>query len=482
MIGVTKGKNYSGSLFLIAAFLLVAISFVAIESIVGNPWILFLFGVIVAVSAWGISADERIFSINKFFWHFQFIFMGVAPLCQYASGYYCWGVTLAEEDMLVAQALVLLFDAVYFLVYASLRLKRLDKIEMIPEMDKHKEGLFVREIETPSFTSILALIIGAICFAILVKMVGFKNLFFRTSNELDVGDQTVTFLVHKFLTAMPATLCAIVILKDKKEKRILNKIIAAILFVFTICSNFPASTTRYWMGTIFAGLFCMVFLKRSNKRWLDFVILFGLIVAFPLFYSFKRLSVDNIAAIIESIEYEGTAKSMCSVDFDAFSMLARSVRYVRQFGMENGNQLMSVAFFIVPRWIWPSKPYPSGQLIAESINQKFTNLSCPLPGEAYVNFGVSGVVLFAIVIAKLLFWLDDLYWNRSRDKMLNLVNIAYPFLGVIFIYVARGPLQPAIVQTFALLLPLACLYVGLIIGKSLIKRWRDTKNAKKRVH
>ena len=155
-----------------------------------------------------------------------------------------------------------------------------------------------------------------------------------------------------------------------------------------------------------------------------------------------------------NISYSGILNSFNSIDFDAFSLIVRTIMYVRENGLSFGWQLMNILFFMIPRRIWPSKPTVTSVLVASSQHQRFTNLSEPLQGEAYINFGILGIIGFALLYAKFNKMLDDWFWKESSDNELNIINIAYPYIAVITLYINRGPLQPAFIQTIALLLPL----------------------------
>ena len=175
-------------------------------------------------------------------------------------------------------------------------------------------------------------------------------------------------------------------------------------------------------------------------------------VAFPLFYLFKTMTIEDL--FNGRINFGGIVNSFNTVDFDAFTIMARSIRYVRENGITWGNQLLNIILFFIPRGIWKNKPITTNVLIASAQNQKFTNLSCPLTAEGYVNFGIEGLMLYCIVYAKINRVLDDMYWENSDDSEINIINMVYPFLCVITLYINRGPLQPAFIQTIALILPL----------------------------
>lgn len=380
-----------------------------------------------------IVKDSRIISANKFFWYFQFIFMGVAPLCQYLSEYYPWSVKIEDTDMEIAQLMVLCRSILYMLFYHRSKLK----------VGYHNIGGRVSNSLTGdrsfSWFSLAVIFVCVVAgFALLVEMIGFYNLFFRSENTLDIENSTINFVVRKFLTALPAMACGVYLLVIRKKKSFLMIAGLAVFIFTTVCSNFPTSTTRYWMGTIFIGILFVAIIRRKESRLVDFGIIFGLLIAFPLFYWFKTMTITYFVG--GSVKFSGITESLNTVDFDAFTLVARSVRYVRENGITWGQQLINIILFFVPRSIWKGKPITTNVLIAFSQNQKFTNLSCPLPAEGYVNFGWVGVIAYCFIYAKFNYYIDDVFWNRNSDEEISVINMVYPFLCVITLYINRGPL------------------------------------------
>ena len=406
-----------------------------------------------------ITIDNRFISMNKFYWHFQFIFFCVAPLCQHLNGYYPWGVYINIEDIMIAELMIIAWNLLYSLLY------RID-------FKKSKRALiqkkFVIEKEYTNLRMLIILMITVSIFIVLVKLIGFKNLFFRSENELDIDDSLTNFILKKILTSFPAISCVFFILNYRKTRSRFDAFCICVTFCFSLLSNFPTSTTRYWMGTIFASIFIVLFVKKKKSRLIDFAIIIGFSTLFPLFYSFKTLNIDDFFS--GNIHFKGVFESFSTIDFDAFSLVARSVRFVRENGITYGNQLINVIFFFIPRSLWTTKPITTNVLIASSQNQVFTNLSCPLVAEGYVNFGVLGIVLYVVIYSRFNKFVDDIYWNNNT-KNINIINIVYPFLCVITLYINRGPLQPSFIQTLMLLSPM--IFINLI-GK---KR-KELKNEK----
>lgn len=444
---VSKKKFISGCILVLVLLIIVFSIFSEVVSTNVNMTTVIGFVLIGIISLYNAIIDDRMISTNKFYWYFQFVFMSIAPLCQYLSRYFPWGVHIDESDIEMGVYLVILWNIIYAIVYHN-------KTRHIKRgvISNSINSFFVSDREYSYAFLVIVFCVAVAGFALLVKMIGFYNLFFRSENSLDIENSTINFVVRKFLTALPAMAAAIFILKNKKNKSTILELGIFILVVFSVCANFPTSTTRYWMGTIFIGIAFVTVVKRKSSRIVDYGIIFGLLVAFPLFYMFKTMTITDLFA--GNVQFSGVLNSFNTVDFDAFTLVARSVRYVRENGITWGQQLWNIILFFVPRSIWADKPITTNVLIATNQNQNFTNLSCPLPAEGYVNFGIIGLLLYCIVYAKINKFLDNMYWKSCKPDELSFLNVIYPFLCVITLYINRGPLQPSFIQTIALMLPL----------------------------
>lgn len=95
------------------------------------------------------------------------------------------------------------------------------------------------------------------------------------------------------------------------------------------------------------------------------------------------------------------------------------------------------------RTFWPTKPSGSGAIVAAAQGQSVTNVSCPLPAEAIINFGLVGLLIGALVVGWLLKRIDDCYWHG--DELSLFMTISYPQLLFFFFFMMRGDL----LSTFA---------------------------------
>ena len=138
----------------------------------------------------------------------------------------------------------------------------------------------------------------------------------------------------------------------------------------------------------------------------------------------------------------GFFESYTEGDYDAYRMLVSAVRYVLKYGSTLGYQLLGVILFFIPSAIWKTKPIGSGGMLIKSEfgNDVFSNVSCPFVAEGLVNFGIFGIVLFALLLGVFISNMDKKYWNRIYSGNGNLVCSPYLFLVFMLFFVMRGDL------------------------------------------
>ena len=75
------------------------------------------------------------------------------------------------------------------------------------------------------------------------------------------------------------------------------------------------------------------------------------------------------------------------------------------------------------------------------------NLSCPLPFEGYINFGVIGLIVFACFIGILFSSLDEYRWRESTATSSDIISAYYPFLLGFSFFAMRGDLMSSFSYT-----------------------------------
>lgn len=391
--------------------------------------------------------DKYNFSLNKTFWYFNLFFFFLAPLMQYLTNCVLWEFKLNDEDYLNSNLIILLWYIVYNISFYTIKVNKKSNSEVINinNTGLHKLLLFT-----------------IIAFFIMIALIGFKNLFIKKYNNLDFGIEFLNTIITNFLRSIPVFFCAYSIYYYRKYKKNLCYLFISFVLLFII--NFPISITRYWIGAIYIGIFLTLFKKYIKYKRFDYIMIFIFLIAFPFFQIFKWYSLSDVFS--ENISIDIFSNAYNNVDFDAHNMLARALRYVADADIVYGKNIFSTLLFFIPRAIWNDKAIPTGEMIASYQNQSFTNLSCPLVAEGYVNFGIIGVILYAIIFARIVKIIDQMYWQEKCE--ICFIDMYYPFLIGFFIFLLRGSFHPVVVYMITF-------YLFLIMWKISKNLFRSTK-------
>lgn len=409
----------------VLTMLLVQISFADVDNLDLGVLAGFCFNLLVATVFLIKESFSKPYSLGQVHWLFIVVFMCVAPCSQYLNGFVCWGHQLSDSDYITTNFLVSIWE-VCFVVGGFLSHKNLST--------KKTFNMYDLSVSKSAVNS--SVLLSLICTLILIKMVGFGNLFARSTYSLGL-DQTTGLVADQLLRGIPVFVFVVSWIRWVSKRDCLPHVLIA--FVLMLVSAFPFGLSRYSMAVIYGGLcvFCFpVFRQKIGCFSLLFLLAF--LVIFPASNTF-RVNDFSFQALFEAIvsTLGRLDKGFLTEDYDAYSMLYRAWNYVLTSGASSGYQLIGVLLFFIPRTIWPSKPVGSGHMIAESQHQTFLNLSCPLPGEGVVNFGIIGLIVFALIGSFLICRVDDPFWAGVSRKGFKPF---YPFLTMFVFFIMRGDL------------------------------------------
>lgn len=187
----------------------------------------------------------------------------------------------------------------------------------------------------------------------------------------------------------------------------------ACLIMLTI-SNFPTAQTRAGIGSVIIAFIAVWFIYRRPRlaNWFPTVMAGGMLIAFPLLGQTRR-NVD-----LDSLNWEGVRNAYFQGSFDAYQMLGVIVDYTNTYGVVWGRQFLGALFFWVPRSIWPDKPIGSGAQVGTDLGMSFTNISAPLWAEAYLNFGMLGVLAVFFILGWVLRTISTAFLDRGGMMMI----------------------------------------------------------------
>lgn len=446
---------YSSFLALLLIFLIMIYLFNVNISLCKDYMIILTFVLIGIKTLKEILNDIYDYSINKVFWYFNFIFFFMAPLVQYLSNYVPMNYYIEERLYLKANCIILVWIYIYSF-FSKITINK--KLSNNITFNKNKIILNKKTLN-------ILLLINIFIFIIMVTNIGIVNLFIREKNYLPNLSGYLNLIIDNGMRVIPvfSTIYSYYYTKYYNRDRSYIIIFIAIMFIL----NFPTSNTRYFVGVIYIGIIITIFKKYMKNRRFDIFFIILLFLVFPIFQIFKWYTFSDLLDGNININLDYIFNAFNNMDFDAYTMFQRIIAYTELEGYTFGNQILSTLLFLIPRNMWVNKPLPTGEFVAINQNSSFTNLSSPLISEAYIDFGILGIVIYAIILAKLINKLDKLYFNNN-NKGLRYIEYIYPFALGFCIFIMRGALQPVVVFMFAFFLPLLGTKIFNLIKKSRI--------------
>ncbi len=407
-----------------------------------------------------LFGDPQPYSLNRMFWLFVMVFFGLLPAAQRGSGNLPWGNNVDGETFLRANILILGCCTVYSLVRA------------IAKATDEEHSLHIRSRATPALVrahkwiALPAVLLLAIAYFVIVG----KGALLQKYTILewrDVVPDAVYLAAEKVLRipVLVFTLLTVFLFRLKLlSKRFL-------LWTLVLCAavNFPLAMPR----TLFAAMALGILLSFGGQLWqrrrqaLTLLMLAGLLGVMPLLQAARWTSSHQE----KSLSRPGGlyAATFAGGDFDAYSMLCRTMEYADSNGHTNGQQLLTTLAFAVPRKLWPGKGEGTGARVHRS-QGGYINVSAPLPAEGYIDFGPAGALLYVALFALLATRYDAFYWRwratRAAAGDLSFRALFYPVMLVLSVLLLRGD------ALSALALIVSCWAVGWVfLGFERLVAW-----------
>lgn len=414
----------------------------------GFVFLSFLVNALIAFCGLVISVNAHPYSFDMIFWLFNLFFFGVAPVLQYELNAYSWHLNPTDTEILIINLLI----TIWFLFYWAGKFIGYLICPLIGKWKKHwKNQVFsAYRINPIALTSLIFL--SALIIAYFIKQIGFANILLRFSNNDDTFQGSLRLLLFHVLHNALLFTALFHILHARRRG---FTVVTAIAFVFFLFGCFPTGLPRNMTASFYGGLLVIFYeiyggSVRGNterKRWITWAILGGLVILFPILGIFRRADwqskITSFRFVLTLIQ-----ENYVNPNYDAHQMFISIFRWIRRDGFRMGRQFLGAALFFVPRTFWLSKPYGTGQEAFTALRQgTSTNVSAPLVAEGYANFGVFGVIAFAMITGIAVYVIDRAYWNQRNP--LSEIRVLYPFAMLMFFFICRGDMMSSWAYTIA---------------------------------
>lgn len=416
-----------------------ALALVSIVRPVGLEWpILSTQIVITSFASWRLFCDGRPYSLNKVWWLFTIVFLGIIPSLQLAVHTMPWHTgDIKQSTMLRANGLILLclgtFEYVRMWVSKNFR----PKAEMAPLQLAPK---LVRQF------SLWAPIIVCICGAFLLAVLGWRGLLLRGHMESALWQHSTSFqlLFDKGIRGTILWCCLAGIVLYRQHKLPLRSLLLILIPAFIF--NFPLALPRYMALTFYLSWGLAAGLNFFRQRYSFSLCILALFVFVAPLTSITRYTGEVLNNRMAHPS-EVFQKAVLVTDYDAWSSLCRTIQYCDSAGSTQGQQLLGVSLFFVPRNVWPNKPIGSGAFLFNELGLGFNNVACTFLAEGYINFGFMGSLVFAIILAFCIARFDAWYWRRGGRMRFTLPRLFYAVCVGMLFFILRGDLLSSFAYT-----------------------------------
>lgn len=372
---------------------------------------------------------------------FTYLFMIIAPTAQLSKNPSTLINTLPFDSSaaIYANIIISLFIATLFFSYQKIKIPKHqdDAIQKYPSSNRHYRVLF-----TLAFAIAL--------YAASASLTG--NPSTSSPQEATIAEDLIK---TKFLYTLPFVAFAATLIRTKSSNKKISLItlITLILLLLTvIATKNPGLEKRNALGPIYLTILAISFpwVLRTGKSFFFFVMGVALL-AFPLSSLITHNSGDdkNIELSPESIT-STIMNHFTELHYDAWANTVATIDYVKTNGHSLGEQALGTIFFYIPRSIWAEKPISSGELIGIHLTQNyrmwFDNLSTPIMAEGFIDFGILGVILYAIIFSATTRLTQSLINSKNPFKI-----TAGLYLTFSVFFIMRGSLMIAFSYVLAAL-------------------------------
>lgn len=372
------------------------------------------------------------------FWIFVYTGMGLAPLAQLTTGRSTALAVQVDDAALTTATLLILLGCVCFDVAYHLKLRR--RGHRPPQLRFRT----LRSMDVLRVFSVAAVVAGLV----YIVQAGGLSVFFLSRQEaghaLDEINPDSGHALRAIISSAGSVGCLTALIfylhvwrtRDRTLTAVDGLLMAA-LAVMNVVVNNPISNSRYWTLAVIFGL--LLPLIRGRKGLFNAAVAGGVIasiVIFPLSDITRRAGGQGTALNLESVWVVIATK-----DYDQFTMFANTLAYTDNSGLSWGMQALGPLLFWVPRVVWANKPLDTGVEVGQWMNSVNLNLSAPLWAEAWINFGLIGLIVVFAALGLLSRRLD----RGFRPEILSKGSVGYLgisiFAGYLFILLRGSLLQ-----------------------------------------
>lgn len=373
-------------------------------------------------------------------WTFWIVFLHIAPIVQIKLNIFPMASIVDPSKNLPSVIIILLGTLLLSIGF------------LLPEKSgKHFYSSYVRAEVQLGFIK-RTLFLGFILFLFIILRTS-PSVFLLPRVEFEEAIRYV-FISPQFSLMLIATCkmtlltaaCYILLNREYLVRNLSTQIYYFSVVLLAIFVSNPVCSSRL----SFVGSILALFLSagRINIKLISYFLISILpfyIFAFPLLDYFRTRSTRA--------KQQGVFSSFFNPDFDAYQQLLNTITFVDERGFQFGKQIVGAILFFVPSSFWHTKPISSGPLVAQNLSLRWTNLSSPLPAEAFIDFGTLGVIVYCFFAARLILKADAyIEWSRINSQFKSIALALLLILSGQLSLLLRGALLGVVGPSVILLI------------------------------
>ncbi|MDC9824085.1 hypothetical protein PRN20_10080 [Devosia sp. ZB163] len=164
----------------------------------------------------------------------------------------------------------------------------------------------------------------------------------------------------------------------------------------------PLNTSRFALISAWLPVALVLLPRLRRPAMFASISITAIVIAMPVLSMTTRYGADLQRAF--SGREPGSLAELPYID--AFDTLLHGVHYAQTFGFQLGGKVLAILLCFVPRALWPDKPTVGGLDIGNHLYSMglvgTPNLSMPVAGDFYMDFGLAGVAPGSLAVALLL--------------------------------------------------------------------------------
>ena len=349
--------------------------------------VLYLIFIISSLNLYKAVANGLLF--NGLAWRFWLVFLCIAPMVQIKTNRFPLSSDSTPENNQLGVLIILV--ATVFLWLGNITYHQPKEVKKVNASNSANSQKYI---------SLLAFV-SLVCFFVISIRSSF-GVFLLTRYEYENATRYALFspqitLIVVSLCKIASIVCAsyFILNRERDSFKGIGGCFKIFIILEAIYVNNPISSSR--LGFVAMLTVLVLSWGKIHPNLIRFITLS--IVPFYLFL-FPFLDRFRYEKILT--KKSGVYESLINPDFDAYQQLSNTVAFVHAQGFQMGKQFAGAILLFVPNEFWQSKPIPSGPLVATSANLRFTNVSSPIPAEAFIDFGIAGVIAYTMLIGYLI--------------------------------------------------------------------------------